>query len=243
MDIDCKFIMTLLLLTLFVGCASRFAGREHLAAKPLAITPEKLVSVSGSKKTYVGSIAFESATKCDEFIATLTSDQSSINTGASIVSTFLTAIGTAVTPIHTAHALSAGATITSASRDAINSNLYNKDTFAAFHSALQATYYAKLNTYIDALSTTDESQIDVSVEATKLQTIHALCSLAAAESAILATIQPPQTNGRGTAAPAAAGARAGADVESMGAAGTAPTGASATTNIRTKGAVPGERIW
>jgi hypothetical protein len=226
MDITYRILLSMTFVATCVGCTSTLGGREHIAAKPLSITTGQIVSARGNKKTYIGSIAFDSAAKCDNFIATLTGDQSSLNTNASIASTVLTAIGTAISPIHTAHAFSAAATITSSARDSINSNLYNKGTFAAFHSALQATYYTNLNNYLNALSATDESQIDVGVEATKLQTIHATCSLAAAESSILATIQPPQNKGNDTNT-----------------GGGAVEAAPAPPGSKTKGAVAGARIW
>ena len=210
--------------------------REHLSAEPLDVSPEKLAAHQADKRTFIGGIALDSAKKCDTFIAVLTGDQASLNAGASITSTVLTALATVVTPIRTAHALSAGATVASGSRDAINANLYNKGTFSAFHTALQSTYYKNLHLYLDALSQQDENSLNIGVEATKLQTIHATCSLAAAEASILATIQPPPPARDASSGVQATGAGAPGEVQAAGQEGT-------TGVLTTRGAIAGARIW
>lgn len=212
-----------------------------VGAAPLAVTPIQIANSQQNKKAFVGSVTYDSAVKCAAFLNELTLAQASLNTTADIISTALTAAATAVTPLNTVHALTATSTVVSGSKAAFNANYYSKASFATFQVALQNTYYRSLNDYLSALDRMDETNLDIGSEVTKIQTIHASCTLAAAESSILATMQPPPATAPNGQQPAPAPAPAPAENPP---APQAPLGAKPQLGTApTHGAAVGARLW
>ena len=179
-----------LALLALAGCSTTSDFR-FVAAEPLKVTPEELRAPIANKRDFLGSVAYESASKCGAFLSEITSVQASANTKTDIATTLLTALATVFTPVNTIHGLTAGSTVISGSKAAFNSNYFNKAGFTAFHVALISTYYKYLDDYLVGLAAISDADVNVPTEVTKIQTIHASCSLAATEASILATLQAP----------------------------------------------------
>lgn len=180
------------------GCASLTNPKQFVSAAPLQVTVAELRESPVHKRDFIGSVAFDSASKCADFLNGVVISQAANNTNADVATTVLGALASVFKPISTVHGLAAASTIVSGTKSAFNNNYFNKSGFSAFQVALQSTYYKFLGDYLTALNGMNDDEINVPVEVTKLQAIHSGCSLAATESAILATLQQPnksQTDG------------------------------------------------
>jgi hypothetical protein len=143
------------------------------------------------KKELIGKIVDDSEEKCGRFLNGLVLSETSTNTGLDIFTTIFSALGTAFTPVSTIHAMAAGATITSGSKTAIDSNIYARASIANFAQAIQASYYKNINSYLLSLNSSNESELIITIEFGKILTIHKECSLASAEATISSTIANP----------------------------------------------------
>ena len=165
-----------------------------VGAAPLAITNTQLeqageLSSDAAKREFLGRVVLESETKCTDFLNHLVFAENSVNTTGDILTTAMSAVATVFTPISTVHGLTAAATITSGSKAAIDSDIYAKASIMNFQTALEQSYFKNIAAYTDALP--DMTNIVVSVEVAKIESIHATCNLAAAESAIATTLSKP----------------------------------------------------
>jgi hypothetical protein len=95
-------------------------------------------------KAYVGTVLYDSQKKCEKFVNGLVLSETTVNSGLDMTTTVLSALATAFTPLSTVHALTAGATVASGWRTAINSNIYAKLTIANYAQAIEASYYTDL---------------------------------------------------------------------------------------------------
>ncbi|KVG81807.1 hypothetical protein WS81_11195 [Burkholderia sp. MSMB2040] len=129
------------------------------------------------KRDYVGAVLADSAQKCDAFIGSLSAGQRANDAAFDIVTTALNAMATAFTPVNTIHALTAGATFTSGTRLAIDTDVYAKETAQLIAQAVDDTYYKQYATYAATLSQQDEIKIIPSVEVAKIKAFHKDCSL------------------------------------------------------------------
>ena len=90
----------------------------------------------------------------------------------------------------------AAATIASGSRTAIDADIFNKAAIADFAAAIQRTCTTDILNYTDKLpilTDSTQSPLIVSNEIAKIQSYHAECGLAPAESAIQAKLGTPPT--------------------------------------------------
>jgi hypothetical protein len=143
-----------------------------------------------SKREYLGFVANESERLCGEFVRELIVAANGTNTGLDMSTTVFSALGTAFTPLATVHAMTAGSTITSGWKTAIDSDVYAKLTVQNLVQAIQGTYYKDMGNYVDQLATKDESNIIVTSELGRIQVIHSECTLASAEGTITASLSP-----------------------------------------------------
>jgi hypothetical protein len=150
----------------------------------LPVTPP-----SDTNKNYLGLVVKDSESKCSEFINHLVLAETTNNAGLDIVSTVFSALGTVFTPINTVHILTAGATIASGSKTAIDSDIFAKATVSNYAQAIQATYYTDIGNYMSALSNSSSDSLVPSIEVAKIVAIHKECSLASAQSTISQTLQ------------------------------------------------------
>lgn len=159
-------------------------------------------STTTTKKDYLGFIASTSEASCAKFLANLVVASNGTNTGLDMITTVFSALGTAFTPLATVHALTAGASISSGWKTAIDSDIYAKLTVYSLVQAIQSTYYKDIGKYVDALANKKESDISLTAEITKIQTIHGECTLASAEGSIQSSLktsgQSPATTSSAT---------------------------------------------
>lgn len=179
------------------------------------------------QKAFLAAVVYDSEQKCTAFVNRLVIGENTFNTSADVVSTILTALGTALTPLATVHALTASSTIVTGGKTAVDADIYAKASTANLYSAIQQTYFKDVQDYTTKLPGLTADQLIVSNEVAKIQSYHALCALVPAEASIAATITPSA----GTAPPSG-GTGAGASPPAAGG-GAAPA---------TKSAVPGQRL-
>jgi hypothetical protein len=160
--------------------------------QPVNLTP----SVSSNptpvfgKKDYLGFVASRSQDKCADFLTSLVVASNATHLGLDMIGTVFSALGTAFTPLATVHALTAGATIAGGWRTAIDADIYAKLAVQNLVQAIQSTYYKDMGSYVDALAKQYDSDLTVTAELTKIQTIHGECTLASAEGSITASLKP-----------------------------------------------------
>lgn len=143
-----------------------------------------------SKREYLGFVANESERLCGDFVQELIVAANGTNTGLDMTTTVFSALGTAFTPLSTVHAMTAGSTITSGWKTAIDSDVYAKLTIQNLVQAIQGTYYKDMGNYLDHLTTKNESNIIVTSELGRIRVIHSECTLASAEGTITASLSP-----------------------------------------------------
>lgn len=137
----------------------------------------------------VMSIANDSQTKCHNFIQELSLAETGSDTTLDIASMALSALSSAFAPVGTKTALSAASTITGGMKTAVDSDFYAKASIANYSKVIQATYSADMKAFrqqVSELGTT----LDIGVEYGAIDSIHAECTLAGAQSAIDANLQP-----------------------------------------------------
>jgi len=142
-----------------------------------------------SKIEFLGRVVLDSETKCVAFLNSLVVAENSVNTTGDIASTVLSAAATVFTPLNNVHALTAGSTVVTGSKTAIDADIYAKASIINFQTALQGTYFKTIATYADALPKLTD--VSVGAELSKIESIHGTCTLAAAESSIQTTLNSP----------------------------------------------------
>jgi hypothetical protein len=140
------------------------------------------------KKEYLGKVVMDSQAKCQKFINGLVIAQNTVNTTGDVTSAVLTGLASVFKPLTTVHALTAGSTVVTATKASVDANIYAKASIVNFQTALQQSYTKSMKDYTDALPR--QTNVILSNEVSKIQSIHGTCTLAATEAAILATISP-----------------------------------------------------
>jgi len=143
---------------------------------------------ANANKSYLGLVVKDSEGKCSEFVNHLVLQETTSNTGLDIITTVFSALATVFTPLNTVHALTAGASIASGSKTAIDADIFGKATVANYAQAIQATYYTDIDSYLAALNTASDDKLIPSIEVSKIVAIHKECALASAQSTISQTM-------------------------------------------------------
>ncbi|CAJ3149691.1 Uncharacterised protein [Burkholderia pseudomallei] len=194
-------IILILLNLCLTGCALM---RTTVSAEP--IDPNLTDGVKDSSNDtarYVGRIIFDSETKCAQFLADLAAAENSSNAGLDMTTTVFSALATAFVPISTVHSLTAGATISSGWKTAIDTNIYAKASIANYAQAIQLTYYKNIKTIIDSLSDDPDAKVNASRLLAQIQEAHQGCSLAAAQLTVSQTLQGAGQQPKGESSPTA----------------------------------------
>ncbi|MGF6238579.1 hypothetical protein P3T42_000304 [Paraburkholderia sp. GAS38] len=194
---------------LLSGCGTLLSGLNAassnlVSAEPLKIDQTALqtaevctdTGASTCRKNFIRGVVLDSMMKCQKFANQLVLTENTVNTSGDIATTILTALGTVFTPITTIHAMTAGATVVSGSKSAINANIYAKASISSMQSALDKVYTQPMLAYITALKNAgSDSAIDVGSEVLNVQMLHGNCALAEAEIFINGTVSSasPQT--------------------------------------------------
>jgi hypothetical protein len=178
------------------GCAV-VPQRYQLAAEPLMDVPGlqlgpsslQYTQASLTRKQQVNLLVQDSQTKCAHFVDSMFAETAGSGLVLDALSTATSAVSSIITPLSVAHALGATSTILGATKTGISANYLNTLSISHIAQAIQATYDINIKSYIDSLSTADESQIDVFQERSKILSYHKMCSLASAEGSISSTLQ------------------------------------------------------
>lgn len=181
---------------LLEGCGAALDQWEYtnsfmVSADPLdpnLTSTAALLDPKNNTKNYIGVIVNDSELKCGKFMNGLVLAENGVNTGLDIGTTIFSALATAFSPLATVHALTAGATISSGSKTALDADIYAKATIGNYDQAIQSTYYKSIADYLNTL-TNSTQEITLSIEVDKIRTIHKECSLASAQASISSTLQ------------------------------------------------------
>ena len=138
---------------------------------------------------YIGLVIDDSEKKCDTFVNDMVLSELGVNTGLDLMNLASSAIGNIVGPAAVARGIGGLTTITSGARTAINQDLYAKMSANSLVTAIGNSYYKKMSDYISTLTSANAAQLDPYVEITKLRTIHAGCSLVAAQGVTTGALQ------------------------------------------------------
>ena len=152
---------------------------------------------NSSKKQFLGMVIFDSEQKCATFLNRLTVAQNGLNATGDVLTTVLSGIATAVSPVGVSHAFSAASTIIGGSKAAIAQDVWAKAGIQDYQKALAGSYYSSIKAYTDRLEE-KTTPILVPIEVTRIQSIHTLCTLSAARNVIDTTLS---TTGQGNPPP------------------------------------------
>lgn len=156
------------------------APQSGAAASPGYILP-------GDQRNYVGAVLADSAHKCDIFVGSLSAGQRINDLTFDFLTTSLNAVATVFTPVTTIHALTAGATVSTGSKLAINQDVYQKETAQLLVQAIDATYYKDYADYAKQLEAAkDPALISPPLEVANIEAFHRECSLDRALTYVLA---------------------------------------------------------
>jgi len=184
------------------GCALRNLtekAKELVRADPIQINwpdpdkgPETPIAPAFSNRAYVAKVAFDSAMKCQAFLDRTGLAIRGVDATFDILTTALSTVATAVTPIATTHALSAAAAISSGTKSAIDADVYAKQTAWLIAQQIDSTYFADFKTYADKLlNTTDDARIYPPAEILQIAYIHRECDIDKALAVLASKSQTP----------------------------------------------------
>ena len=154
--------------------------------KEMVTLGQSTTSNDPAKLEFLGRVVMDSEAKCQTFINGLVIAENTVNTTGDITSTVLSGLASVFKPLTTVHGLTAGATVVTGSKSAINANIYAKASVTNFQTALQQSYGQAIKDYTDALP--HLTNVVVSNEVSKIEAIHGTCTLASTETTILAKI-------------------------------------------------------
>jgi hypothetical protein len=139
-----------------------------------------------SKKNFIGALLLDSQQKCSAFVNRIGVAQNGINATGDVLTTILSGVATAVSPIAVSHGFSAASTIIGASKTALDQDFWAKSGVQDFQKALSSSYGASLKAYSEALA--NQQYINLPLEVQKVNSIHSLCNVGSALSVITATL-------------------------------------------------------
>jgi hypothetical protein len=196
------------------GCAL-VPEKYQLAAEPLMEVPPAAIVLaqpippgSGLPATYVPAalspfdqvnlLVQDSQKKCAAFVNSMFAQTAASGLALDVLSTSTSAVAAIVTPLATAHALSAASTALGATKTGITANYLNTLSVSHVTQAIQSSYTADIKKYIDslaALSPVQKTALNPFEERSKILSYHNECSLAAAEGSINSTLQAAPATG------------------------------------------------
>jgi hypothetical protein len=167
-----------------IAIAGALPLEEEFTSKAIDNTP-----AGDARREFIGRAALDSQKKCDEFIDSIVLEEGNANFYGDSASTLLSAVATVAKPINAVHALTAGSTIASGTKNAYLNGFFAQATIANYAMAIQTTYSAAMAQYLNDLPKLGDNAI-VSVEIGKIQQIHSRCRLASAQLVIANTLKP-----------------------------------------------------
>jgi hypothetical protein len=188
------------LVLLWAGGCALVPEKYQLAAEPLIAVPPAPTAVA-----QVNLLVQDSQQKCGAFVNSTFAETAASGLALDVLSTGTSAVSAIVTPLATAHALSAASTVLGATKTGITANYLNTLSVSHITQAIQSSYGADMKKYIDSLAALSPSQktaLDPFEERSKILSYHNECSLAAAEGSIASTLQAGQAPSRPPTPPA-----------------------------------------
>lgn len=219
MKTQSRIMSTALVASMLAGCGGGFGGaKTRLALSAVPLDPFSTVTTNGNgkcnfrredptgknanhvtevdvdctnfEKAHI--VAYESQTKCNEFITRMFAANAATNTRLDLLTTFLTSVASVTTPTRAAHTLTAGAAISSGTKLSISNEYFTALTISHIVQTIQQSYSTDMASYLEGLDKMPDSErgrISFIAEIPRIQAIHGECSLAAAEATIATTLQ------------------------------------------------------
>ena len=162
---------------------------QHIGPTDVDVEKDKSRAI-----TYVVLEAFSSMSKCKELLDRQGIVSRGIDADLDLVTTVLTALATAFTPVQTIHALTAAALITSGWKTALDSDLYAKKTADIIATQIDASYFGAMVTYVNDFATRaslKNAAIYPQLEFLKIALIHRQCSIDLALGALAQKAKTP----------------------------------------------------
>jgi hypothetical protein len=200
-------LLSICILICATGCAL-VPQRYQLAAAPLIDlppacvvppVPRGVVPLSTSAACVpiqpidqVNLLVQDSQQKCAEFVNSMFAETAGSGFVLDVLATGTSAVSSIVTPLSTAHALSAATSVLSGTKTGISANYLNTLSISHITQAIQSTYTTDIKNYVNSLASLTEDQqklLNPFMERSKIESYHAECSLAAAEGSINTTLQ------------------------------------------------------
>ena len=198
-------------------------------------------------KEYLGALVVDSYKKCNRFVTQLVRYQAGVNTTGDVITTVLSGVATAVSPISVAHALSAASTIAGGTKTAVDADLWAKATGANFAQAINSTYYVKMPKYADGLPDLNPDKLVLTNEVGRLIAIHNQCAVASAETTIQTALAPPSTATQGASSQSTPGNETAPSLEAGRVRGLRPPGPIPPSPIPSRSrenlSIPGTAPW
>lgn len=179
-----------------IAACSSVPQRLQLKAKDLATVQDAIdqtKNIQGiTPLDQVNWLVQDSEKKCKDFTDSLFAETAGTNIVLDFISTIASGIGAAFSPLSTVHAASAVATVSNGTKTSISTEYLNALSISHVTQAIQSTYGADIQRYIQYLqSINDRNSIHLFDARTQILTYHAECSLASADSSIGSALQPP----------------------------------------------------
>jgi len=145
---------------------------------------------------WIGGAAADSYGKCMAFVARMAYGDNLTNAALDITAVGLAGAGAITAPLHSAQVLAALAGVATASRAAINSDIFMQNTAPVIAQKINSTYNAEMKTFLGQTATA--SQANLATMYGQLQAYHADCTLTGALAALgngttATTIKAPLT--------------------------------------------------
>jgi hypothetical protein len=177
-----------------LGYAVKHQSTVLIAADPLDTKEVQAVLTAPDPATQfaaIGVVINDSFAKCEQFTNGLVMIENTTNTGFDMTTTLLSALATAFRPLSTVHGLTAGASVSSGWKTAIDSDIYSKASASSYVQIIQGTYYKDMPAYLatlEAQEKQDKASIEPAFALGNIRRIHIECSLAAAQTKLSAAV-------------------------------------------------------
>jgi hypothetical protein len=145
---------------------------------------------------WIGGAAADSYGKCTAFVARMAYGDNLTNAALDITAVGLAGAGAITAPLHSAQVLAALAGIATASRAAINSDIFMQNTAPVIAQKINSTYNAEMKTFLGQTATANQANLATMYG--ELQAYHSDCTLTGALAALgngttATTIKAPLT--------------------------------------------------
>ena len=149
---------------------------DKLAAPIAGAAPlDPLITPGESNTHYAFALVQDSVMKCSLFLTHMSVTQRSDSFILDVAALIASTVGSAVSPIAVAHIFSAVAAVSTGTKTALDSDIFQQETAPLIVQAIDQTYFVEMKQYVDNFKEADPLE-----EYVKIALIHKDCSLDAA---------------------------------------------------------------